>query len=76
MKKLISALLVIAIAFGILGSLSGCTSSDNETPVNLSIVMGTHENFPKLSFNTETVYDAIYETCYTYLQNKLKKICH
>lgn len=66
MKKLISALLVIAIAFGILGSLSGCTSSDNETPVNLSIVMGTHENFPKLSFNTETVYDAIYETCYTY----------
>lgn len=66
MKKFISAILVIAIALGILSTLSGCVDSGKETPVNLSIVTGIRKNFPKLSFNTETVYNAIYETCYTY----------
>ncbi len=72
MKKAISIFMSLIFAISALLCLGGCQGgnrpdSDNgDAPVNLSLVMGVHDNFTKLSFNTEKIYEAIYETCYSY----------
>lgn len=71
MKKLLSVIIVITLALGAITCLGGCGTvfidkEESDTPVNLSLVMCNRRNFTKMNFNNESVYDAIYEACYTY----------
>lgn len=71
MKKGIMRVLMIAMVLSIGGILSGCGKDDvkhleNKGPQSVSLVLGVHNYFPAISFQTDSVYDRIYEACYTY----------
>lgn len=75
MKKALSIMLSLVLTVSSLMCLAGCGNGDKpvaedvftgDVPVNLSVVMGVHDNFAKLSFNTQNVYEAIYQACYSY----------
>ena len=67
MKKIISIITSIILVVSCATSLAGCTSSNVESnPLALSIVMGVHKNFPKLTFTSENIQNPIYEACYSY----------
>lgn len=69
MKRIISVIVSLVLTVACLVSFTGCggfTESDVTEPLALSIVMGTHKHFPKLSFNSENIQAAIYDACYSY----------
>lgn len=67
MKKIISIIISIVLTVSCLSMLTGCTNrSDDTAPLALSIVMGVHKNFPKLTFTADNIQSAIYEACYRY----------
>ncbi len=69
MKRVISVIISLVLAIGCLSSLTGCSGSKESTeaePLALSIVMGVHKHFPKLSFTSESIQKAIYDACYSY----------
>lgn len=69
MKKAIFIILSIVLVISCLLSLTSCGDSKNSVesvPVALSIVMGAHKHFPKLSFTSENIQKAIYNACYNY----------
>lgn len=67
MKKIISIVTLVALILTCVLSFSGCRRTDTEAErLALSIVMGVHKNFPKVSFNSENVQQPIYDACYSY----------
>lgn len=69
MKRIISVIVSLILIISCLLSLTGCDGSKNSVetePLALSIVMGTHKHFPKLSFTSESIQNAIYNACYSY----------
>lgn len=69
MKKIISIIMTLILAVGCVLSLSGCSfQKANKEPesIALSVVMGAHKNFPKLSYAVQSIQPAVYEACYSY----------
>ena len=68
MKKGLSILLVILSVFTSIFALSGCSKNNSSPtePQNLALVLGNHQNFPKLSLTNQAIYSAIYDACYSY----------
>lgn len=66
MKKTISIIISIVLLLSCMTALAGCTNNDESHPLALSIVMGVHRNFPKLTFTSENIQKPIYEACYNY----------
>lgn len=75
MKKMISVVvLVMIMALGC--TFTGCGpenlvaavqgSNEEDLAQNVSLVLGVHKYFPVINLNTESVYEQIYEACYTY----------
>lgn len=67
-KKLITLSLTIMLAASAIltgcGSLTGNKEAD--VPKSTAMVLGAHDLFPRISFNTESVYSRIYDSCYSY----------
>ncbi len=59
-NKMISIGLIIV---SIMVIFSGCT---NTPRTSTSLVLGIHENFPLISYNNKSIYDSIYNACYSY----------
>lgn len=69
MKKVISIIISLVLVISGLSSLTGCSGLQDSVetePLALSIVMGVHKHFPKLTFNSESIQKAIYNACYSY----------
>lgn len=65
-KKNISVLIsVVALLVSVL-AFTGCESKTQTQPQSLSMVLGIHRYFPEISLNTESVYEQIYQACYTW----------
>ena len=61
---------ILAVMCGCVMGLTGCdggtTSKQLDLPLNTSIVLGVHENFPKIPFNTNSLYSTIYDSAYSW----------
>lgn len=67
MKKTLSIIFTLILTVSCMSTLVGCGSAGLETnPTALSIVMGIHRNFPKLTFTSNNIQSAIYNACYSY----------
>lgn len=74
MKKTISIIISLVLTLTCLLTLSGCNNHGNETdnahltddPLALSIVMGIHSKFPKLTFTSDNIQNSLYNACYSY----------
>lgn len=73
MKRAIFIIISLILALACLTVFPGCGSNEEsaiehttDEPVSLSIVMGVHKNFPKLSFTAESIQKSIYDACYSY----------
>ena len=68
MRKVLSILLVILSVFTSIFAFSGCSKNNSSPtePQNLALVLGNHQNFPKLSLTNQAIYSAIYAACYSY----------
>lgn len=70
MKKMVSIMTILAIMCGCVMGLTGCdggtTSKQLDLPLSTSIVLGVHENFPKIPFNTNSLYSTIYDSAYSW----------
>ena len=61
-KNLVRCLVLIGIMAFIL---AGCGTSKKETQM-VSLVLGVHKYFPKITLNSESIYNQVYDTCYSY----------
>lgn len=70
MKKMVSIMIILVIMCGCVIGLTGCeggtTSKQFNLPLSTSIVLGVHENFPKIPFNTNALYSKIYDSAYSW----------
>lgn len=69
MKKFISILLTVFVIISSIFIFSGCGNGLNASycePQNIAFVIGNHKYFPKLSMNIQSIYDAIFDACFSY----------
>lgn len=70
MKKLASIITILAIACVCTIGLTGCNkksvSKQPDKPLSTSIVLGVHENFPQIPYNTSSLYSTIYDSAYSW----------
>jgi len=59
-NKMISIGLAIVL---IMVLFTGCSQNPR---TSTSLVLGIHENFPRISYNNKSIYDSIYNACYSY----------
>ena len=67
MKKTLSIIFALILTVSCMSNLVGCGPTSQETnPTALSIVMGVHQNFPRLTFTSDDIQRPIYNACYSY----------
>lgn len=70
MKKLVSIVMILAITCVCAIGLTGCggemVSKQPAMPLSTSIVLGVHENFPQIPYNTTSLYSKIYDSAYSW----------
>lgn len=69
MKRVISIIVSLVLVISCFLSFTGCGGSKDSVetePIALSIVMGVHKHFPKISFTSESIQKSIYNACYSY----------
>jgi len=66
MKKVFFAAVVIVIACICLFGFSGCVDAREEPEHSVSIVMAVRDNFPKIQYNNESLYETIYDAAYSW----------
>jgi len=59
-KTIFTAFFILMI-----GIFAGCTPSETGTRAT-ALVLGAHQNFPKVNLNAQDIYNNIYETSYSY----------
>lgn len=64
MKMFNKFISIVLIAVSIMVLFTGCT--DDAPRTSTSLVLGIHENFPLISYNNKSIYDSIYNACYSY----------
>ncbi len=64
MKRTISFILIIVLC---IISLAGCTGTqDSADSLAVSLILGSHKNFPALSANDNVLAETIYDACFNY----------
>ncbi|MDE6470556.1 MAG: OmpA family protein [Eubacterium sp.] len=64
MKMFNKFISIVLIAVSIMVLFTGCTSGAPRT--STSLVLGIHENFSLISYNNKSIYDSVYDACYSY----------
>lgn len=64
-KMTMVAVCVISLMMSVL-MMTGCTGGSSESEKSVSLVLGVHNYFPKVTLNSESIYTKIYEACYSY----------
>ena len=65
-KAFIKTFIFVIIAVFSAAALTGCKAASNNPEVALAVVVGNHANAPDIPLNSQSIRDAIYNSCYTY----------
>ncbi len=67
MKRFITVLICIIVITTSMSMMSGCSrNSKGNTPQSTSLVLGVHQYFTKISYNTTSLYSQIYDSAYSW----------